>query len=87
MTDRYFIRVNDFPEVEVSKEKFIEYELNCGFFPKVEGETATGGFSFDKKAWEIRGRIEYAKKENVKSIIMKVSIDKLARMMEYPDEP
>ena len=84
--NKYFIKVNDFPEIEVSKDKFIEYELNCGFYPKEEGETATGGFGFDKNGWEIRGRIEYAKKEDKKSILLKVSVDKLARMMEYPKD-
>ena len=49
-------------EVEVTKEQFIEAERLCGFYPKIEGETATGGFSFNnKKGFEAKGRIEYGK--------------------------
>jgi hypothetical protein len=55
---KYFIQLWDLIEIEVDKEKFIKTEELCGFFPKIEGETATGGFGFDKQGMSIKGRIE-----------------------------
>lgn len=55
---KYFIKMWDLVEMEVSKEQFIRAEAVCGFFPKIEGETATGGFGFDKQGMSIKGRIE-----------------------------
>lgn len=57
--NKYFIKLFDRLELEVTKEQFIETEKVCGFYPKVEGETATGGFGYQKMGLEVKGRIEY----------------------------
>lgn len=58
-TTKYFIQLCDLIEIEVSKQQFIEIENLCGFYPKVLGETATGGFDIDKQGMSIKGRIDY----------------------------
>ena len=54
MKIKYFIKYDDLEEIEVSKEKFMSIERGCGFYPKVDGETATGGFVFNKKGLKIK---------------------------------
>jgi len=54
---RYFLRILEHPEVEVTEEEFIRAERATGFWPKADcGPVATGGFS----AGVFRGRVEYA---------------------------
>jgi hypothetical protein len=62
---KYFIQFCDFPEKEVSKEKFIEIEESCGFFSKIDGATATGYFSWDKGGVRIEGEIREDEDEEV----------------------
>lgn len=58
MNKKYFIKYGNLPEVEVSKEKFMDIERSCEFYPKTWGETATGGFSFSKQGVDIKGKIK-----------------------------
>lgn len=44
-------------EIEVCKDRFIKIENLCGFYSKIEGETATHGFGFSKNGLDIKGRI------------------------------
>jgi hypothetical protein len=55
---KYFLKLFGLIEVEVTKEQFIKTEMMCGFYPKIEGETATDGFGFDKSGFEVQGRIQ-----------------------------
>ena len=58
MNKKYFIKLWDLVEIQVSKEQFIQTELWCGYFPKIEGETATRYFGFNKDGMQITGRVE-----------------------------
>lgn len=42
---KYFVKVEGFPEQEVSKQTYIAAEANAGFYPKTQGEIATASFS------------------------------------------
>jgi len=59
LVDKYFVSIFDLLELEVTKDKFIQIEEFCGFYPKVEGSTATSGFGITKGDLRIVGRIEY----------------------------
>lgn len=56
---KYYIKLFDRIEIEVTKEQFIQTEEVCGFYSKTHGEIATGGFGFSKLGLEVKGRIEY----------------------------
>lgn len=53
---KYYIKLGDQDELEVTKERFIQTERFCGFYPKIDGETATTSFGFMKDGLEIKGR-------------------------------
>jgi hypothetical protein len=55
--NKYYLSTSFSPEVEVSKEKFMETERACGFYAKIEGRTATDGFGFFKDGMEIKGKV------------------------------
>lgn len=57
MTKKFFIEAFGLLEQEVSKNKFIEIERFCDFYPKIQGETATDGFSYSKRDLVIKGRV------------------------------
>lgn len=60
MEDRKFFLAIDIEPLEwreVTKEQFIKAERNAGFWPKVEGEVATGSFG----GRGVVGRTEYIK--------------------------
>lgn len=59
--NKYYLTMLGLFELEVSKEQFMEAERLCGFYPKEDGELATGGFGFEKNGFQCKGRIEYAK--------------------------
>lgn len=53
---RYFLKLGNAPEQEVTEEVFIRAERSAGFSPKPGcGPVATAGFS----AGEVSGRVEY----------------------------
>ena len=54
--EKYFIQLWDLIELEVTKEQFIQTEEFCGFYAKIDGETATNDFGVDKQGFKIRGR-------------------------------
>lgn len=54
---KYFISITGFGEKEVSKKEFIQYERNCGFYSKINGQPATSGFGKFKDGISISGRI------------------------------
>ena len=57
--ERYFLKINDEPEREVSMVEFVFAERMAGFLPKPDcGPIATHGFSVSSANGEVTGRIE-----------------------------
>lgn len=54
--NKYYIKFQDFEEVEISKKDYLQYENDCGFFSKIENEPACADFGFHKGNIIIRGR-------------------------------
>ncbi len=59
MSERYFIKIDDQPEREVSLVEFVLAERMAGFIPKPDcGPLATNGFTYSHSNHSIEGRIE-----------------------------
>jgi len=54
---KYFIKIGQEPEQEVTKQQYVDYEKRCGFRLDNNSNPATSGFTFKTQNQFITGRV------------------------------